>query len=52
MPVSRKEARGARAFAYPVFGIALLLAFYWLLADWEEVPALINGALASVHWAN
>ena len=50
MASSRKDMRGARAFAYPVFGIVLLLACYWVLADWERVPALISGALAAVHW--
>ena len=50
MPISRKEKRGARAFTFPLFGIALLLACYWILADWKEVPNLITGALASVHW--
>jgi len=50
MPISRKEARGGRAFAFPLFGIVVLLAFYWLLADWQEVPAMINSTLAVVHW--
>lgn len=50
MSVSRKEARGTRAFAFPLFGIVVLLACYWLLADWQEVPAMISSALAAVHW--
>ena len=50
MPISRKETRGGKAFAFPLFGIALLLAFYWVLADWHSMPALIGGALAAVHW--
>jgi hypothetical protein len=50
MPVSRKETRGVRAFALPLFGIALLLTCYWVLADWRDVPTLIRGALTTVHW--
>ena len=50
MPVSRKETRGARAFAFPLLGIAFLLACYWILADWDDVPMVISSALASVHW--
>jgi len=52
MPVSRKEARGGKAFAFPLLGIALLLTCYWVLADWQDVPTLVNTALASVHWPN
>jgi hypothetical protein len=50
MAISRKETRGGRAFAFPLFGIVLLLACYWVLAQWQEMPTLINDALASVHW--
>ncbi len=50
MPVSRKEARGGRAFAAPLFGVALLIAFYWLLTDWQNVPDIISSALAVIHW--
>jgi hypothetical protein len=52
MPISRKEARGGRAFAFPLFGIVVLLLCYWVLAEWQDVPRLLNGALASVHWPN
>jgi hypothetical protein len=50
MPVSRKEARGGKAFAFPLVGIVLLLACYWILADWQDVPTLVSDTLASVHW--
>jgi hypothetical protein len=50
MPASRKEDRGAKAFALPLLGIVLLLASYWVLADWEQLPLLISGALASAYW--
>ncbi|MDR3532305.1 MAG: hypothetical protein P4L90_17345 [Rhodopila sp.] len=49
MPMSRKEARGAKAFAFPLFGIFLLLAFYWLLADWQDMPSIISNTLSAIH---
>ena len=52
MPISRKETRRGRAFAFPLFGIAFLLACYWVLADWQNMPTMISGALATVHWPN
>ena len=50
MPRSRKEARGGKAFAAPLFGVVLLLAFYWLLTDWQNLPAMLNSAITAVHW--
>jgi hypothetical protein len=50
MPVSRREMRGGRAFAVPLFGIVALLAFYWLLADWQQLPIIVGSALQVVHW--
>ena len=45
MPMSRKETNAGRAFAFPLFGIVVLLASYWLLTDWHEVPHFINSVL-------
>jgi hypothetical protein len=50
MPISRKDARGGRAFAFPLFGIMLLLACYWVLADWQDMPRIISDTLAALHW--
>jgi hypothetical protein len=50
MPVSRNQTRGGRAFAVPVFGIVVLLLCYWVLAEWHDVPTMVTGTLASVHW--
>jgi hypothetical protein len=50
MTMSRREMRGGRVYAIPLFGIIVLLACYWLLADWQRVPAMINTALAAIHW--
>ncbi len=50
MPISRKAARGSRAFALPLIGIAFLLACYWILAEWQQVPTILSNALATVRW--
>lgn len=50
MPMSRKETRGARVFAVPLFGIVFLLACYLVLVQWQDMPAMITDALTSVHW--
>lgn len=50
MPESRRVARGGKAFAAPLFGVVLLLAFYWLLTDWQNLPAMLNSAITAVHW--
>jgi hypothetical protein len=49
MSVSRKQTSGSKALAFPVVGIVLLLTCYWILADWRNVPMLIDGTLASMH---
>ena len=50
MPISRKEARGGKAFAFPLFGIMFLLTCYWVLADWQSMPLMLSNVLAAVHW--
>jgi hypothetical protein len=40
---------GRRAFVVPVAWIVVLLACYWLAADWRAVPALLSQALATIH---
>jgi hypothetical protein len=49
MPVSRKDTRNG-SFAMPLVGIAVLLTFYWLLADWHQLPALVSATLTTLHW--
>jgi len=50
MQTSRKEMRGGRAYTLPLFGIVVLLTCYWLLAEWQELPAIIWSILDSVHF--
>jgi hypothetical protein len=49
MQTSRKELRGGRVYTLPLFGIVVLLGCYWLLADWQQVPAFISSALNTFH---
>ncbi|MBV9252263.1 MAG: hypothetical protein JO227_23830 [Acetobacteraceae bacterium] len=37
----------ARAFVVPVVWIVILLLSYWVLSDWQSLPILVSGALAS-----
>jgi hypothetical protein len=50
MAFSRKHVRGGRGFAAPLFGIIFLVACYWILAEWQELPAMIGATLSVVHW--
>lgn len=38
-----------RAFLVPVAWIVALLASYWLLVDWQSVPALVSAAIAAMR---
>jgi len=49
MPVVRNEARGGRAFAFPVIGIVVLLTFYWIAADWGQVRGMMVGLVSTIH---
>jgi hypothetical protein len=42
MAVPKKDDLSGRGFAAPVLWILVLLAGYWLIADWQEVPRLIS----------
>lgn len=48
--LSRKQVRKGGSFAAPLLGIVFLLASYLLLAQWDDLPSLINAGLAAVHW--
>ena len=49
MAVPKKDDFRARAFAGPVLWILLLLASYWLIADWQEVPQLIASTIGMMQ---
>lgn len=50
MPISRKETKGGWSFAFPLVSVVVLLASYLLLSEWQDLPNLINSAIAAVHW--
>jgi hypothetical protein len=52
MALSRKETRGGRSFAAPLFGVLFLLACYWVLAEWQDLPKLISAALGIIKWTS
>lgn len=49
MQSSRKELRSGRVYTAPLFGIVVLLTCYWLLADWQRVPAIIRAVFDIVR---
>jgi hypothetical protein len=49
VPMPRKDERNAGSFAMPLAGIVILLAFYWLLTDWHQLPPLISATLTNFH---
>ena len=48
--LSRKQVRSGGSFAVPLAGIVVLLVCYLVLAQWDDLPSLINAGLAAVHW--
>jgi hypothetical protein len=48
--LSRKHVRGGGSLVVPLLGIVFLLTCYLLLAQWDDLPSLINAGLAAVHW--
>src|SRR3954469_7212954 len=47
MPGSKKEETNGRAFAMSVLWILVLLAGYWLIADWQVLPRLISSTFGA-----
>jgi hypothetical protein len=49
MPQTRKDGNGNHGYIAPVAGIVVLLLGYWLISEWNSLPALMNAALSSIH---
>jgi hypothetical protein len=45
MVVPKKDELSGRAFAMPVLWILVLLAGYWVISDWQELPQIISATL-------
>ncbi len=50
MPVYRKDSKSGKAFAGPLLGVVLLVACYFVLSEWQDLPKIISAAIVSVHW--
>jgi len=48
MPGSRKDSNGTHGYAAPLAWIVVLLFGYWLIIEWNSLPALISSALATI----
>jgi hypothetical protein len=48
MAVPKKDELSGRAFAVPVLWIIVLLAGYWLISDWQELPQILSDTLAKL----
>jgi hypothetical protein len=46
----RKEIHGSRAYATPLFWVFLLMAAYWLLVEWQDLPRLLASLRSGLHW--
>lgn len=49
MPNTRKDGNGNHGYAAPVAWILLLLCCYWVISEWNSLPALINSTIATIH---
>ena len=49
MPNTRKDGSGNHGYAAPVVWIVLLLCGYWVISEWNSLPALISSAIATIR---
>jgi hypothetical protein len=49
MPNMRKDGNGNHGYAAPVAWIVLLLCGYWVISEWNSLPALISSAIATIR---
>ena len=48
--MARKEGKGKGSFAIPLIWIAMLLASYFVLAQWQALPSFFVLTVGMVHW--
>jgi hypothetical protein len=46
----RKETHGSRAYAIPLFWVFILMAAYWLLVEWPDLPRMLASLKSGIHW--
>jgi len=49
MPNTRKDGNGNHGYVAPVAAIVLLLCSYWVISEWDSLPALISSAIATIR---
>lgn len=49
MPIAPKDVKGVRSFTAPLLGIVFLLTCYVVVAQWQDLPHLMDSALASIN---
>jgi hypothetical protein len=49
MPNTRKDGNGNHGYVAPVAMIVLLLCGYWVISEWNSLPALISSAIATIR---
>ena len=48
---ARRISTGSRGFLLPLLWVFLLVATYWLLAEWQSLPNLLASMKAGFpHW--
>jgi hypothetical protein len=48
--MARKVGKGKASFAIPLIWIAMLLASYFVLAQWQVLPSFFVSTVGMVHW--
>jgi uncharacterized MnhB-related membrane protein len=49
MPNVRRDGNGNHGYVAPVIWILLLLCAYWVITEWNSLPALVSAAIATIH---
>jgi hypothetical protein len=48
MPNTRRDQNGNHGYIAPVVSIVVLLLGYWVLSQWDALPALLNAVIATI----
>lgn len=49
MANTRKDSNGNHGYAAPVAWIVLLLFAYWVISEWNSLPALLGSLVATIR---
>ncbi len=48
--MARKEGKGRNSVAIPLIWIAMLLASYFILEQWQVLPSIFVSTVGMMHW--